>query len=167
MASMSTAQEEQAHREQAIEMARSGRLCMLTVRTDEGALLARPMTPLEVTDAGEVWFLVDTTSALAREVAASPEVNLSFEQGDRWLSMSGRGKVLDDPGKVAQLWSPAAEAWFPAGPDDPRLGVLRVRARTAEYWSTPGGRIATALSFVKAKATGEAMDAENETVRLR
>ena len=38
---------------------------------------------------------------------------------------------------------------------------------TAEYWDTPGGRIATAISFAKAKLTGHRYDGgENETVSL-
>ncbi|MCU0301696.1 MAG: pyridoxamine 5'-phosphate oxidase family protein [Candidatus Nanopelagicales bacterium] len=167
MASTATTQEEQDRRDTVLELARGGRLCMLTVHGSDEALQARPMTPLEVTDAGEIWFLIDTTSTVAHQIQANPEVNLAFEQGSAWLSISGRGKVLGDPARVEQLWSAAAEAWFPDGPEDPRLGVLRVRGRTAQYWSSPGGRIATVLSFVKAKATGERIEADNETVRLR
>jgi hypothetical protein len=45
--------------------------------------------------------------------------------------------------------------------------LLRVEATSAEYWDTPGGRIATVLSFAKAKVTGQRFSGgENETVRL-
>jgi general stress protein 26 len=94
-------------------------------------------------------------------------VNLAFVGNSSWLSITGRGKALHDRGLVDELWNSAAEAWFPDGPGDARLGVLRVRGRTAEYWDTPGGRIATVLSSIKAKATGHPIDADNETVRLR
>ena len=44
---------------------------------------------------------------------------------------------------------------------------LKVAGETAEYWDTPGGRIATVLSFAKAKITGERYSGgENETVNL-
>jgi general stress protein 26 len=154
-------------RERVLDIARSARFCMLTVADPRGGLLSRPMTPLEVSDAAELLFLVDTAGALADQVALNRNVNLAFTDGTSWLSISGRAKVLHDPTKVADLWTAAAEAWFPEGPDEPRLGVLRVRGRSAEYWETPGGRIATALSFIKAKATGRPLDADNETLDLR
>jgi len=45
--------------------------------------------------------------------------------------------------------------------------LLHVEATSAEYWDTPGGRIATALSFAKATVTGQPYSGgENETVRL-
>ena len=33
--------------------------------------------------------------------------------------------------------------------------LIKVDPHTAEYWDTPGGRVASLLSFVKAKVTGE------------
>jgi hypothetical protein len=44
--------------------------------------------------------------------------------------------------------------------------LLRVEGESAGYWSTPGGRLATALSFARAELTGQRHDGrENETVR--
>jgi len=165
--SVETDEHDEKAREKVLEIARSMHMCMVTVADGTGALLSRPMTPLEVTDEGEILFLIDTTAGQASQVTAHPAVNLAFVEGSKWLSISGRGKVIRDPALVKELWNPAAEAWFPDGPEDSRLGVLRVRGKSAEYWDTPGGRIATVLSFIKAKATGNAMDADNETVRLR
>jgi hypothetical protein len=48
-----------------------------------------------------------------------------------------------------------------------RLALLRVHGSSAEYWDAPGGRIATVLSFVRAKVTGDRLDVANETVDLR
>jgi len=59
------------------------------------------------------------------------------------------------------------EAWLPQGPEDPSTVLIKVAGETAEYWDTPGGRIATVLSFAKAKITGERYSGgENETVNL-
>ncbi len=44
--------------------------------------------------------------------------------------------------------------------------LIKVDGDSAEYWDTPGA-VATALSFVKAKATGERADVgQNEKVEL-
>lgn len=160
-------EDDEKAREKVLEIARSMHVCMVTVADGTSALLSRPMTPQRVTDEGEVLFLIDTTAEQASQITAHPAVNLAFVDGSSWLSISGRGKVIRDQALVNELWTAAAEAWFPEGPDDSRLGVLRVRGKSAEYWDTPGGRIATVISFIKAKATGNTFDADNETVQLR
>ncbi len=59
------------------------------------------------------------------------------------------------------------EAWMPQGPDDDSVVLIKVTAETAEYWDTPGGRVASVLSFANAKLTGRRYDGgENERVAL-
>ncbi|HYN29332.1 MAG TPA: pyridoxamine 5'-phosphate oxidase family protein [Dermatophilaceae bacterium] len=149
-----------------IDIMRGSRFCMVTVADAEGELLARPMTPQEVTDGGDVWFFVDRTSDQAVQVATHEHVNLSFSDGSTWLSVAGRGAVVLDRARMDELWSSVVEAWFPNGKDDPEVALLHVAGDSAEYWDSPGGRVASALSFAKAKVTGQSLDAENETVEL-
>jgi general stress protein 26 len=74
---------------------------------------------------------------------------------------------VTDTAKKRELWNSGVEAWFPQGPDDDSVVLIKVEAASAEYWDSPGGRLATAFSFVKAKVTGERIDAgENEKVDL-
>ena len=83
------------------------------------------------------------------------------------MSLTGHAAVVDDMGRKRELWNAAAEAWMPQGPDDEGVVLIRVAAHSAEYWDTLGGRLATLLSFAKAKATGQRFEGgENETVRL-
>ena len=87
--------------------------------------------------------------------------------GGTWVSLTGLATVVNDPAKKKELWNSAVEAWFPQGPEDPSVVLLKVDGNSAEYWDSPGGRLATAFSFVKAKATGERIDGgENEKVDL-
>ena len=66
-----------------------------------------------------------------------------------------------------ELWNAGIAAWLPQGPDDPSVVLIKVHAESAEYWDTPGGRVASLLSFVKAKATGQPYSGgENEQVEL-
>ena len=80
-------------------------------------------------------------------------MNLSFDGSSDWLSVAGRATLVDDRSMVREMWNPVVGAWFPEGPDDPDVLLLRVDAESAEYWKEPGGRLASLLSFVKAKAT--------------
>jgi general stress protein 26 len=93
-------------------------------------------------------------------------VNVAVGSGATWVSVAGTAQVVDDVEKKRELWSAGVEAWLPDGPDSPQAVLLRVRAESAEYWDAPGGRVATLLSFVKAKVSGERLEAPNERVDL-
>ena len=57
--------------------------------------------------------------------------------------------------------------WFPDGPDADHIVLLHVEGWSAEYWDSPGGRVASLISYAKAKVTGTPYDGgENEKVEL-
>jgi general stress protein 26 len=139
-------------RRRAVEIAQDARVCMVTSTSADGELHARPMTPQQVTDDLEAWFFISRSSEQARDVTARPRVNLSFDGTTDWLSVAGRATLVDDRRLVDEMWSPVVEEWFPDGPQDPDLVLLRVDAESAEYWKAPGGRVASALSYEKVEA---------------
>ncbi|MBS4753508.1 pyridoxamine 5'-phosphate oxidase family protein [Nocardioides sp. zg-ZUI104] len=49
-------------------------------------------------------------------------------------------------------------------PEDPNAVMLRLDVEQAEYGDTPGGKVASLLSFAKAKLTGDTLDADHGTV---
>ena len=74
---------------------------------------------------------------------------------------------MRDPAKAEELWNESLKAWFPDGPHDDGVVLIKVHAGTAEYWDTPVGRVSTLLSYAKARAAGErAQPGDNEVVRL-
>jgi general stress protein 26 len=94
-------------------------------------------------------------------------VNVGVGSGGSWVSLTGDAGVVEDVAKKRELWNSAVEAWFPQGPDDDGVVLIKVEADSAEYWDSPGGRLATVLSFAKAKITGERIEGgENEKVDL-
>ena len=59
------------------------------------------------------------------------------------------------------------QAWLPQGPEDPSIVLIKFNGHSAEYWDTPGGRVASVISFVRAKVTGERYEGgSNEKVLL-
>ena len=58
-----------------------------------------------------------------------------------------------------------AVAYAVGVPEDAGVVLIYVESDSAEYWDTPGGRVASVFSFVKAKATGEPFDG-NEVKKL-
>ena len=73
---------------------------------------------------------------------------------------------MDAPEKLRELWNPAVEAWFPDGPEDPNVTLLKVDTVSGEYWDSPGGKVATIVALVKHKVTGEKYEGDNEKFDL-
>lgn len=149
-----------------VELVGRTRTAMLTTMTPEGTHVSRPMAVQEAEFDGDLWFLVSKSATLVLDAQADERVGVSLSSNDSWVSLSGTAELVDDPAKVRELWSPTVEAWFTNGPDDPEVGLLKFTAESAEYWDSPGGKIASLFSFVKSKITGEPYEGENETVEL-
>ena len=149
------------------ELIKGQRFGFLTTITMDGRLTSRPMTLQEVEFDGDLWFFAERDSRKVGHIAVSPQVNVTVGSGSTWVSLTGAASVVDDAARKRELWNSAVGAWFPEGPDDDRVVLLRVEGHSAEYWDSPGGRLATAFSFVKAKVTGERIEGgENEKVDL-
>jgi general stress protein 26 len=149
------------------ELLKGQRFGMLTTTDPDGTLISRPMAMQEVEFDGDLWFFAARDSRKIAQLSAHSQVNVAVGSSDTWVSLTGTGVVVTDAAKKRELWNSMVEAWFPDGPDDDGVVLLKVVAESAEYWDSPGGRVATALSFAKAKLTGERYSGgENEKVDL-
>lgn len=141
--------------------------CMLTTTDSDGHLVSRPMAVQQVEFDGDLWFFSDRDSRKVGQVSTTPGANASFSDNSSWVSLYGRAEVLQDRAKADELWNQALKVWFPDGPHDDGVVLIKLHADTAEYWDTPGGRVSTLLSYAKARATGErAEPGDNEVVDL-
>jgi general stress protein 26 len=139
---------------------------MLTTIDEKGALVGHPMTVQEAEFDGDLWFIVGQDSSAVHHLGRERTVGVTLSSNDSWVSLAGTAAVVDDHAKLEELWNSRVEAWFPDGPADPNVGLVKFSADSAEYWDTPGGKVASVLSFVKSKVTGEALEGENEKIEL-
>jgi general stress protein 26 len=143
------------------EMIKDIDLCMLTTVDESDDLHSRPMSLNgDVDDNGNLWFFTSSNSHKASEIERNPNVNVSFIDTDEqhYISISGAAKLVHDKQKIRELWKPVLKAWFPDGPDQPDVALLKVEVRKAEYWDTPSSTIAQAISFVSAIFTGKQVE---------
>ena len=76
-------------------------------------------------------------------------------------------ELVRDRGKIKELWKPVLKAWFPDGPDQADVALLKVNVTKAEYWDSPSSTIAQAISFVSAIVTGKQVElGENKKLDL-
>lgn len=150
-----------------LDSIRESRFTMFTTRDQEDRLRARPMTTLEVTDEGSLWFFGVRSSELVTEAASDPRVGLAYADpgAGSYAFVSGRCHLREDRSRVEELWSDIHKAWYD-GPDDPDLQLLEVRIEAAEYWDAPDSGVVRFLGILKAAVTGEEHEAEHGQIEV-
>jgi general stress protein 26 len=118
------------------KLMRDIRTAMLTTVARDGSLHSRPMMTSDVEFDGNLWFIASAASGLAQEVAANPNVNVSYSnpRNDRYISVTGSATLVRDQERLKDLWSGKHKAWFREGKKDPDLTLLRIDVHFAEYW---------------------------------
>ncbi len=81
---------------------------------------------------------------------------------------AGPRSLVPKPVAVAGVGLHEVAAWWPNGPIDPEVRVLRVIPESAEYWDTRGNSVTVAWKLAAARLSGGPPDlGENKKVRLR
>lgn len=144
------------------ELIKDIKIAMLTTVNEDGQLRSRPMATQEVNLDDALWFLTDTNAAKVSEVSQQQQVNLVYmdEKSQKYVSISGTAQTFRDQSKVEELWNPLLKAWFPKGPEDPLIAIMKVKPEFAEYWDAPSGTLVQMFGLVKAVVSGTAYEGE-------
>jgi general stress protein 26 len=136
-------------------MLREFTTAMLVTRRDDGGLRSRPMAIAEARIDGVVYFSTAIDSPKIEELAADSRVNVAMQSGGRFVSITGRARVVKDRALLERLWSEAWRVWFPGGKDDPTLCLIAVEPEEAEYWDRSGAKgIKSFFQMAKAYVSG-------------
>jgi len=66
----------------------------------------------------------------------------------------GSATVVEDRERLRELYTPVQRTWFPDGPDDPNITLIRFDGEHADYWDGHASSVRLALAFLKATVTG-------------
>lgn len=116
-------------------------ICMMTTVGAYGHLHSRPMSNNRNVDwDGDTWFFSYADSSQVKETEKEPNVNLAYAVPDDivFVSVTGKGEIVRDDAKKKELWYDELERWFPDGPEDNKVVLIKVAARRAYYWSKEG-----------------------------
>ncbi len=124
------------------------RVGMLTTQFN-GGVRARPLEARADRDAGVIWFVTDVRGAKDDEIVADHDIGLVFidEVDGVYLSITGRAFVTRDTAQTKNIWKKTDDAWFPGGPDDPNVRLLRIEPITAELWDGPSSAAGVTVQF--------------------
>jgi general stress protein 26 len=143
------------HEARVWELLEKSGVVMLTTRFAQG-MRARPMEPRPDPNGRAVYFITDVRGLKDDEIKAAPEVCLTLtnHKDKAYLSLTARASVLWDPLLAAKYWKSTDDVWWPGGPEDEHVRVLRLKPLRAELWDGPASSTVAAFEFAKARATG-------------
>ena len=114
-------------------------ICMMTTRASGGDLHGRPMSNNgEVEYDGDSWFFAFGDSRKVVEIEADEHVELAFidTPNGTWINVEGAAVIVrDDVERKRALWLDDLDRWFPEGPEDPNVVLIKVRARHIDAWA--------------------------------
>jgi general stress protein 26 len=150
------------------ELIKDIRTAMLVTTGSDGKPHCRPMATQDAEFDGTVWFLTDIESAMVMEIAVNPTVAIAYSSPAResYVSLTGQAGIFNDRERIRDYWSSYMKAWWD-GPEDPRIRLMKVDVEQAEYWDTPGGKVASLLALVKSAVTGKNADQDNEHEKVK
>jgi general stress protein 26 len=151
------------------EMIKGIEVAMLTTIEDDGSLRSRPMATQRIEFDGDLYFFTKVSAPKVDEVERDFNVCVSYAalEDQRYVSMSGPARLLDDRAKMEELWFPDLETWFPDGLQVPELTLLWISVTQAEYWEGPFGTLVFWPQVKKMVADARFESDENEKLDLK
>ena len=141
------------------ELMKSVSFCMLT-SWDGRRLHTRPMGAVLRREENAIYFFTDSRAHKDEEIARYPQVSLGFADTNRqkYVAVSGTAEVTADAGKMSELWTISAKAWWGSA-DNPDVRLIKVTPLQAEFWDAPGNFISNlrvAFSLMRGKPPSHA-----------
>lgn len=133
-------------------------VCLMATRGQDGLLHARPMVAQHTEFESELWFFTRADCRKVEEIAGDSTLLLSYSQPSEqnYVSISGKGEIISDKAEIKKRWKEPMRTWFPKGPEDSDIALIKVTVELAEYWDAPSSTLVYAYGYVKARLTGEA-----------
>lgn len=125
---------------------------ILTTRGRDGHLRSRPMVLRQAPHGDELWFATAVGTQKIDDVSHESRVGVTLYGGNgrsSYLSISGRAEVVRDRRRIRRLWDESWAAWFPDGPAQRDLVLIRVVPEHVEWVRPEDGRLEVLFSLVK------------------
>ncbi len=123
--------------------------CMFNTKGSD-AIITRPMSNNgDVEYDGDSWFFSYEDTKKVRDINRDPGVTLTFTAPPSLLgkpgifvAVEGQAILINDKAGFEEHWVKDLERWFPQGIDTPGIVLIKVSAKTIEYWDgEDNGRI--------------------------
>ncbi|CAN5832406.1 hypothetical protein BH11PLA1_BH11PLA1_01700 [soil metagenome] len=139
------------------ELIKDVRVAMFTTFPAGSAPHTRPMYTQRIEPAafdGTLWFMAATDSPKLRELVDNSRTLITYAAPDknRYIAVLASASPERNAEKARELWTIHAKGWWPGGPTDPSLTLIRANIESAEYWDGPSNT-SYMFNLLKAVAT--------------
>jgi len=111
---------------------------MLVTRGHDGHMHARPMAIAEMHADADAYFVTSIDSPKVAEIYADADVLLTFQSAHQYAAIYGRVNVVRERALIDRMWKDSWKIWFPRGPSDAAIALLRFDADRGELWNDLG-----------------------------
>lgn len=137
----------------------------MLVTSANNALTARAMSIAARENGIDLFFFFNTASAKHDYLKENNSVNFASldPSSGEWYSIAGKAETTNDPALVGKYYNPSLKAWVgdlgdgihDGNPQDPRLGLIRLKAETVEFHVSNKSSVTKAVNIVKGAVTGD------------
>ena len=115
---------------------------MFNTNGESGTIKSRPMSNNgDVEYDGDSWFFSYENTKKVSEIERDTAVTLTFSAPPSllgkpgiFIAIYGEASLIRDKTQFEAHWVKDLDRWFPEGIDTPGIVLIRVSARTIEYW---------------------------------
>lgn len=106
-----------------------------------------------------LWFFSEACSHKIDDIHGHRSVNVSYSDpvADRFVSVTGRARLVREREKIKALWRSSLVEWFPKGAEDPELVLLRIDVHEAEIWQSPRQQVDMELAIASGPSSTHEM----------
>ena len=126
---------------------------LLTTLDVEGRFHTRPMQLQRSDGDGALWFATSLDSGKIDDLRRDARCGVAFLESSTYVSLSGRAEIVRDPQLAREMWDATWRAWFPEGPDEPDLVLLKFVPEHAEWVRPEGGKVKAVFTMLKNAVT--------------
>lgn len=130
---------------------------MLTTVSKDGHIHSRPMMTQEREPDADLWFVTALDTEKVEEIRSHPQVGVIYyrDSDKAYVSISGIAHLEQDRDLIKRKWKESWRAWFPEGPDQANMVLIKIDAQEAEYWEPAGGKLKVMFEAARGMVTGE------------
>ncbi|MBI5547010.1 MAG: pyridoxamine 5'-phosphate oxidase family protein [Deltaproteobacteria bacterium] len=129
---------------------------LLTTRGGDGHFHTRPMALQARSVEDGLWFATSERTAKVADLENDAHCGVALYQGGHtptYVSVSGTGELVHDRETIRRMWSPSWKAWFPDGPEQSDLVLIRLHPEHAEFVHPRTGKLQVLFTMARRLVT--------------
>ena len=105
------------------------KIAMLTTIDGRGTPHTRPMANQKADRSGAIWFFTDKDGSVAANIKSNPKLTLGYAASGAYVSLGGRGEMVDDRAKIAASLERRGQGVVSEGQDRSKFDAAQGGAR--------------------------------------